>query len=50
MVSEAAENVIRDFNVDENEKEICRFFKVARLYVKYYFVQDEGMFLSDHPY
>lgn len=31
MISGAAENVIREFSVDENEGEICRFFKVPRL-------------------
>lgn len=49
MLSGAAENVIREFSVDENEGKICSFFKLFWLYVKYYFVQDRGMFLSDHP-
>lgn len=48
MISGAAEIVIRELSVDENEGKICSFFKVCRLYVKYHFVQDGGMFLSDH--
>lgn len=49
MDSGAAENVIIEFSVDEDERKICKLFKVYRLYVKCYFVWDRGRFHSDHP-
>ena len=48
MVSGAAKNVIREFSVHENEGEYTASSRFTD-YVKCYFVQDAGMFHSDHP-